>query len=146
MRLALTLLLAAILVGCGPRAELNPGQPSTARSEAVSPQNEPEPFHYDQAGGRITLDSTAPPGQKRRFDLGQGSITIETIRSDDGSLVFQYTPEIEGGYTVYECKVPIGQEPVVFRVNRDGTPGEPSFDLSKCKRLRMGNLHFPPNP
>ncbi len=45
-------------------------------------------------------------------------------------------------YTTYECTAVIGDELVVFRVNPDGTPGSTSFDLTKCKVVGGGNVHF----
>ncbi|MEZ5943093.1 MAG: hypothetical protein R3C18_17000 [Planctomycetaceae bacterium] len=99
-----------------------------------------EAFKYDEAVGIITLDTRVAPGQKAMFGLGLGSITLETVSVADGELTFLYTPEVEGGYTVYECVVPISSEPVTVHVAPDSTPGETSFDLQKCKIIRSGNL------
>lgn len=99
-------------------------------------------FTLEEAKGRIVLDTRITPGQCQRFDIGLGSITVETITAQDGILTVQYTPEVEGGYSVYECKLPISARPVVFEIDLSGVPGETSFDLSECKRLKTGNLHF----
>ncbi|MCA9029321.1 MAG: hypothetical protein KDA66_00855 [Planctomycetaceae bacterium] len=98
-----------------------------------------EAFRYDSAG-IIYLDTRVPPSQKMTFGMGLGSITLETVSVADGKLTFLYTPETEGGYTVYECVVPISEEPVTFKVAPDHSPGETSFDLQKCKVIRAGNL------
>ncbi|MCA8992929.1 MAG: hypothetical protein KDA88_13150 [Planctomycetaceae bacterium] len=113
--------------GCGPVANNSPPIPSEA-------------FRYDEAAGIIYLDTRVPPAQKMTFGMGLGSITLETVSVADGKLTFLYTPETEGGYTVYECVVPISEEPVTFKVAPDHSPGETSFDLQKCKVIRAGNL------
>ena len=88
----------------------------------------------------IYLDTRVAPGQRRRFDIGLGSISLETLSVKDGKLTFHYTPEVEGGYTIYECTATVGPKAVEFKINPDGTPGETSFDLKKCKVIRSGNL------
>jgi hypothetical protein len=35
------------------------------------------------------------PGQLRRFDIGLGAITIQTLRVADKHLTFHYTPEVD---------------------------------------------------
>ena len=91
---------------------------------------------------KIMLDTRISPPQRRRFDIAQGSITIETLSVEDGSLVIHYTPEIEGGYTIYECRLPISAQPVVFEIDSSGCLGEPSFDLSECRIIKTGSVHF----
>lgn len=78
-------------------------------------------------------------GQIRRFDIGQGSVTLEIIEANDNQTTFRFTPEIEGGYTTYECKLPVTTEPITIQINQDGTPGPTSFDLSKCRMIKSGN-------
>lgn len=97
-------------------------------------------FAIDRTERVVTLDTRAAPPQKRRFDLGQGSITLETLTATAGQLTFRYTPEVEGGFTVYECTVPVSPEPLTFKINADGTPGETSFDLADCKLIESGSL------
>ncbi|MFG0261657.1 MAG: hypothetical protein ACF788_04630 [Novipirellula sp. JB048] len=99
-------------------------------------------FDFDEAVGTISLDTRVPPRQRRRFDIGLGSVTLETIKTEDGKLTFQYTPEIEGGYTLYECTVPVSASPITIQVNQDGTPGETSFDLTECRVVGTGNVHW----
>ena len=137
----LILIAATLLVGCG-QSERATTQDASPTIAAVEPPSNTEALHFDKAGGRISLDTSVAVGQRRRFDIGQGSITVETLRTEGKLLIFQYTPEIEGGYTTYECTAVIGNEPVVFRVNPDGTPGLTSFDLTKCKVVGGGNVHF----
>ena len=67
-------------------------------------------------------------------------MTIETISANSGMLTINYTPEEEGGYTVYECNLPISDEPVVFEIDPAEVPGKTSFDLNDCKVLKTGNL------
>jgi hypothetical protein len=133
-----TILLAS---GCQPPR--NVSLPETHVPTAVlKPSTQPTAFRFDDDKHRIYLDTRVAPPQRRRFDIGQGSVTLETLSVKDNRLTFRYTPEVEGGYTIYECTVPISPTQVEFQINRDGTPGKPSLDLSKCKIIRRGNLHL----
>jgi hypothetical protein len=98
-------------------------------------------FRLDEAKQIIFLDSRMVPPQRRRFDIGLGSITLETVRVKDNQLTFRYTPEIEGGFTIYECTVIVSPIPVEIKIAADGTPGATSFALKQCKVIRQGNLH-----
>jgi hypothetical protein len=146
----LPLSLVLFALGCGPPGNAaQPGSPATEVAEASATNSQPgspagaTPFQYDEVKGIVSLNTQMAPGQRRRFDLGQGSITLETRSADDDKLTFHYIPEVEGGYTVYECTVPVSPTPVEIKINSDGTPGETSFDLAKCKVIRRGNLHLP---
>ena len=137
------LLAVVLLCGCGALSDSNHKQPAptTGASDTAS-----SAFRWDTETNVIWLDTQIAPSQRRRFDIGLGSITIETLAASKKQLTFRYTPEIEGGYTVYECTVPISPAPVKFEIARDGTPGPTSFDLTKCKVIRRGNEHFDPKP
>jgi hypothetical protein len=125
--------------GCGSSGSASKEVAPITASNAESPQPV-SAFEFDKEAGIISLNSQIPPPQRRRFDIGQGSVTLETVGIEDGKLTFQYTPEIEGGYTTYECTVPVSSTPITIKVNADGTPGDTSFDLSKCKVIRSGNF------
>jgi hypothetical protein len=133
------LLGLALACGCGPYGAASPQQPGVSEA-VVDSSAEASAFRLDKTKQVIYLDTQIAPGQRRRFDIGQGSITIETIRVTDKRLTFQYTLEVEGGYTIYECTVPVSPTPVEFTINSGGTPGKTSFDLEKCKLIRSGNL------
>lgn len=130
------LTVSALIAGCNSE--------NTNRSATTEIASSPEEtaFEFDEQEGVVRLDSRSVPGQRRRFDLPLGSIELETLNADDGSLTFRYTPEVEGGYSTYECKVPIADKPIEFHVNQtDGTPGGTSFDIETCCELiREGNL------
>lgn len=138
MRLLLSLILLGIIAGC------NQAEPSTNHAEiAIDRSSTPEsPFTFDETNARVLLDTRIPPKQRRRFDIAQGSITIETVAAINGLLTIHYTPEVEGGYSVYECNLPISDEPVVFEIDSSGLPGKTSFNLNDCKTIKTGNLHF----
>jgi hypothetical protein len=38
----------------------------------------------------------------------------------------------------------VSPTPVEFKINRDGTPGTTSFELSACQLIQNGNLHWDP--
>jgi hypothetical protein len=113
-------------------------------SEVTAPV--PAAFRWDKPKNVIWLDTRVPPKQRQTFPIGQGSITIDTLSVADNKLTFLYTPEIEGGYMVYECTAPVSSKPIAFRIARNGTPGAVSFDLRKCKVIRRGSLFFGPEP
>ena len=135
-------LLSALALLCGCDASSTAVRERSNEPLAnASPTQRESAFDYDEAAGVVSLFTDVPPPAFRAFGLGQGSITLETIEARNGELTFRYTPEIEGGYTVYECVVPISSRPVTIKVNTDGTPGETSFDLAECRIVKTGNLH-----
>ena len=139
MRLILGLTFAvAAFAGCGTQEAVQKQTEASADNHVEAKSA----MAFDITKSKILLDTRIPPSQRRRFDIGQGSITIETLSVEDNLLVIHYTPEVEGGYTVYECKLPISAEPVVFEIDASGCPGEPSFDLAACKTVKTGNVHF----
>jgi hypothetical protein len=133
------LLGLALACGCGPSGDASTPAPGVVEPVADSFE-EVSAFRFDEVQQIVYLDTQVAPGQRRRFDMGQGSITIETLRVTDQMLTFHYTPEVEGGYAIYECTVPVSPSAVEFHINPDGTPGETSFDLTKCTLVRSGNL------
>ncbi|MBI1247688.1 hypothetical protein GC197_07535 [bacterium] len=146
MNRSIPLLVLMLASGCVPSAEVLPEtKPVAPRTASVtdSPQSVPSAFAFDQQAGIISLDTQIPPAQKTTFPLGLGSIGLETLSAQDGHLTFRYTPEVEGGYTIYECTVPISSTPLTIDVHLD-FPSETSFDLSKCEVIHGGNLLLDP--
>jgi hypothetical protein len=94
-------------------------------------------FKLDKTKGILFLDTRVAPPQRQRFDIALGSVTLETIGVKDGKLIFHYKPEVEGGYTVYECTVEVSPTPVTFDISK-GVPGATSLDLKKCKVIGQG--------
>lgn len=139
MTRVILLLALTLACGCGPSGNVSQEVPPTNESNG-DPPPQVSAFAFDKAQGIISLNTRIPPRQKKRFDIGQGSITLETLSIEDGKMTFQYTPEIEGGYTIYECTVPVSPTPITIKVSTDGTPGDNSFNLAECKVIRSGNL------
>lgn len=125
-------------VGCA-RQSQSSNQAEPPRKNSTEAQSA---FSFDESGSRILLDTQCEPPQRRRIDIGQGAITIETIAVANNVLTFLYTPELEDGYTVYECKQPRSDKPVLFEIDSSGCPGKTSFDLSACKIIKSGSVHF----
>ena len=118
--LGLTFVVASFS-GCAPQ---NPAV--TQAEKSIVDRSETESaMTFNATQSKIMLDTRIPPPQCRRFDIAQGSIAIETLSVEENRLVIHYTPEIEGGYTVYECKLPISAQPVIFEIDSSGCPGEP---------------------
>ena len=137
----LVLLTITLACGCDPPRDSSV-QGTDAPKAVVQPSTQFSAFRFDADKKRIYLDTRVAPPQRRRFGIGQGSVTLETLSVKNGQLTFRYTPEVEGGYTIYECTVPISPTHIEFEINRNGTPGKASIDLSNCKIIRRGNLHL----
>ena len=142
----IALLGFALLCGCNRSGDVIHPQRSRSNEPAVAPAA--SAFCLDETKQVISLDTRIAPQQRRRFDIGLGSITLETLKVTDNMLTFLYTPEVEGGYTIYECTVPISPTPVEIKIDSDGTPGATSFDLTECNVIGNGNAtaHPPSQP
>lgn len=55
---------------------------------------------------------------------------------------FEFTHEVEGGYTVYRVEVPTDSGTVEIRAEPDGAEVATSFDLQHATIVRKGNVHF----
>lgn len=141
MRQFLLLLGLVFVCGCGPSDNASIQKPNVTKA-VVDSSPKTSAFRFDEQNLVIYLNTQIAPPQSQRFDIGQGSITLETLHVKDNKLTFQYTPEIEGGYTIYECTVPVSSAPLEFKITSDGIPGATSFSLENCKKIRSGNLHF----
>ena len=134
------LMLVCGSCGCAPTDEGRDHQSTPIHQDAATEQGGvADVFQFDEAAGVISMSLAGRVGQIRRFDIGQGSVTLEIIEANDNQTTFRFTPEIEGGYTTYECKLPVTTEPITIQINQDGTPGPTSFDLSKCRMIKSGN-------
>jgi len=82
---------------------------------------------------------TATQGQGTIY-IGLGSASIHLRGHEDGYCVFDYTFEIEGGYTTYRCRVPLS-EPFVAIEALNNEEVSTSFDLTRCEIIKRGNVH-----
>ena len=130
----------SLIWGCTPQKD--PAAPRVRDNDERAVTPPVSAFELDQAKQVITLNTRVAPRQRRRFDIGLGSITLETIRVANNELTFLYTPEVEGVYSVYECTVPVSPTAFEIKITPNGTPGATSFDLTKCKVIRHGNVLF----
>lgn len=71
--------------------------------------------------------------------LGLGSASVKLLGHADGHCVFDYTFEIEGGYSTYRCRVPLSTERVTIEAV-GSSEVRTSFDLKGCKLLKTGNM------
>jgi hypothetical protein len=135
-----TAILLSLTLGCGcGQSDIAPTGQSSKSSENTERSQQVSAFNFSKAEGIISLDTRIRPRQIGKFYIGLGSVTLETLEIKNDSLIFRYTPEIEGGYTIYECTVPISDSPLTIKVS--STPGETSFDLTKCRVVKTGNIH-----
>ena len=54
--------------------------------------------------------------------------------------MFDYTCEIEGGYTTYRCRLPADAPPATIQLPGGATDPTTSFDLNRCRIVRTGNV------
>lgn len=98
---------------------------------------------FDEASGVITINPAVDSKRKVGYGFPLGSVTVETLGHKEGVLLFEYTHEVEGGYTVYLCRVPVTEPLVTIRLPKGGdTEPETSFDLEDCELVRRGSVFF----
>jgi len=72
------------------------------------------------------------------FGWGLGSVQVNVLGRENGHCVFDFTNEIEGGYTVYRCQAPVMVKEV--RIYEQNGDIQTSFDLKAAKIVGGGNL------
>ena len=98
---------------------------------------------FDEASGVITINPAVDSMQKISYGFPLGSVTVETLGHKEDELLFEYTHEVEGGYTVYLCRVPVTDQPVTIQLPKGGdTEPRTSFDLEDCELVRRGSVFF----
>ena len=75
---------------------------------------------------------------RARLPWGLGSIEVNVLGREDDLCVFDYTDEVEGGYTIYRCRVPVTEKSVSIR--SEGAGIATSFSLKDAHVLHRGNL------
>lgn len=126
-----TLLICMLLIQGIARAETPAALPST------------QPAAFTVTNDAITFDPRTCTEGSGTIWLALGSVKVKVLGQKDGFCVFDYTVEVEGGYTTYRCRIPVSDPPVWVR--KGGATGTTtSFDLSKCEKVANGNVHFGP--
>jgi hypothetical protein len=90
-----------------------------------------------EQGKSLSFDPKTCTQGQATVAWGLGSTSVKVLGHKDGFCVFEVKAEVEGGYTVYLCKVPLDSGPVTIEV---GLPAKTSFALDKCKIVRGGNV------
>ena len=85
-------------------------------------------------GNKLTFDPKTCTRGSGGVAHGLGSVRVNVLRHEDGNCVFEFNREIEGGYSVYLCRVPVDGGPVTV------TGWTTSFPLDKCLMVRQGNV------
>lgn len=122
-----------VALGEGTRKPGSPPEPKSVGSSPVLTE-----------GTRITFDPKSCKTGRGQFFWALGSVAVKVLGQRDGCCVFEYTAEVEMGWTVYEVRVPVDSGPVVIEVATlvDGTSSyqgvRTSFPLRKAKVLRRG--------
>ena len=70
-------------------------------------------------------------GEQRILSFGLGSKTIKVKRRDENNCILNYMSEIEGGYTTYQCIIPMSLGEITLS----------NLDVSKyCMQIKSGNI------
>ncbi|MDD5110469.1 MAG: hypothetical protein PHI63_04620 [Patescibacteria group bacterium] len=131
--------ITTVLVGAGlalsactqpqPPPAPTPQPTSNGAPVAVSSPTPPQSLTWEDA-----IDfARCQPGERRvnTYGLGSNSITIKGGTTEGNTCFLEYVREVEGAYTIYDCRVPAMSAPL--------SPGE--FDVSKlCRPVRTGNF------
>jgi hypothetical protein len=64
--------------------------------------------------------------------LGEGSISVNVLERDDNVCTFEYTLEVDGGYSVYQVTVSVHDGMVIIEVAPETNKVTTSFDLAKA--------------
>jgi hypothetical protein len=147
----IVILFTAIGGGCshGQAPQQPASSAATSRSEAKS-DSQDDGLVVDKERHLITIDPNQCTSGTASFNWAIGSVRVDIVGRQQGQLVFDYTDEMEGGYTKYRCRVPIRSQPVTIRAvdRRDPNPGdfgirpgiETSFSTKDCEVIESGNL------
>lgn len=126
------IILLVLLVGCS--GGTPPAGPASQAAQGTA-------ISFDQATGVITVNPAVDSKRKIGYGFPLGSVTVETLGHKEGELLFEYTHEVEGGYTVYLCRVPVSGPLVTIRLPKGGdTEPVTSFDMKDCEFVRSGNM------
>ena len=91
--------------------------------------------------GGLRLNLESPRRESKVVGVGLGSLNVKTLGHDGEYFVFDYTPECEGGFSVFRHRLPISDKTATITVN-DEVQVTASFDTTKSKKIYSGNVHF----
>lgn len=105
-----------------------------------------QPAGFAVTKDAITIDPRVCTQGTGTLFFGLGSVQVRVVGQQDGQCVFEYTLEVEGGYTTWRCRVPVSDGPIVIQRNSNGAEPQKwvktSFDLEKCEKIETGNVHL----
>jgi hypothetical protein len=88
-------------------------------------------------GASLTFDPKTCTQGQAGYGWALGSVSVKVLGHRDGHCEFEVTKEIEGGYMVYLCRVPVDSGPVTIE---GGMTLKTSFPFEKSKLIRGGNV------
>lgn len=97
----------------------------------------PSPFKVSK--NTVSFDPKACAEGETQLRWMLGSVHVKILGHKDGQCVFEFTREIEGGYTVYRCQVPVDGPPVTIEVGGAKLVQTP-FPLNRCEIIRRGTV------
>jgi len=107
-------------------------------SAAFTGQPPPPPSPFKIEKDRISFEPAACKEGTAVLHWALGSVRVKALGHKDGACLFELMNEIEQGYVVYLCKVPLAGPRVTIEMDKGKL--KTSFDLAKCELLRTGNL------
>lgn len=99
-----------VVIGCSGAPEavapVVPAQPMPAAPLPTTP--------IMVEGKRLSFDPKTCTRGEAGFDWSLGSVRVKVLGHKKEHCLFDFTEEVEGGYTVYRCRVPLDSGPVTI--------------------------------
>jgi hypothetical protein len=92
---------------------------------------------------RITFEPARFKEGEASLPWALGSVRVRALGHKADHCLFELLFEVEQGYTVYACRVPLDSLPVSIAIAKGRLTT--SFDLTKCEVVRTGNFRHDQN-
>ncbi len=153
-----------LLASCGGEAPVQsrpaeknerPGVPVAVPVPEAAPEEAPPPAPEELASSPVIVSGTQirfVPATcwegSGFFYWGLGSVSLRVVGHEGDECVFDYMHEVEGGYSVLRCRVPLSEPHVVIREARRSDVGDygtrasivTSFPLEDCECIESGSV------
>ena len=132
------ILATRMVVGCACKSTPLPAHPDHTSPIQLESHGTTEIALLDNT---LQFDPATCSAGHKGLDMPLGSVSVKVLGRRHGLCVFEYTHEIEGGYTTYRCRVPVSEGLVRVRVLGDIEVAT-SFSIDDCEVVRRGNVFF----
>lgn len=128
--------------------EISPPSLTAPTTSTPMPKQENQKKTISESKNSLTINLEVCQPDEGGFPWGLGSVHVTIKGIQNGFCVYEYTSEIEGGYSKYECKLPTSQK--TASISEAGKPDigdygtrlgiKQTFDLENdCKQIKSGN-------